>query len=114
MYVHMENLPNGYFYYSYFTPSFLNRYFSELLLLAGDKKINKNYRQKLKPEVRLWALEITHWKLHLYGQLFCIRQTSQLSRFYPMSQAELCASLITSFEKLPNKLRGKSTVPQNI
>ena len=44
---------------------FLNRYFSELLFLAGDIKINKIYQRKLKPGDRLWALEITHWKLRL-------------------------------------------------
>ena len=37
--IHMKNLPNGYFYYLYFTPIFL----------AADRKINKIYQQKLKP-----------------------------------------------------------------
>ena len=68
--------------------------------LAGDRTINKIYRQKLKPEDRLWALEINHWKLRLYGQLFCIRQTSQFSQFYRVSLADLYALLINTFEKL--------------
>ena len=77
----MKNLLNGYYCYSYFTPNFLNQYFSELLFLVGERKINKIYQRKLKPSDRLWALEITHWKLRLCGKLFCIRQTSQLSQF---------------------------------
>ena len=61
----MEDLLNDYFYYSCFTPKFLNRYFLELLFLADDRKINRIYQQKLKPEDRLWVLEILHWKLRL-------------------------------------------------
>ena len=41
----MENLLNGYFYYSSFISNFLNRYFEELLYVAGDWKskfINEN------------------------------------------------------------------------
>ena len=56
----MENLLNGYFYYSYFTPNFLNKYFSEFIFLVGGRKINKIYQQKLKLEDRLWPLEITN------------------------------------------------------
>ena len=48
----------------------------------------------------LKLLEIACWKLCLYRQLFCIRQTSQLSQFYRVSLAELCALLINTFEKL--------------
>ena len=40
----MENLQNGYFYYSYFIPNFWNRYFS--VLLTGDRKINKIYQRR--------------------------------------------------------------------
>ena len=58
----MENLLNGYFYYSYFTPKFLKIYFSELLFLAGDRKLNKIYQRKLKAGDRLWTLEIAHSK----------------------------------------------------
>ena len=75
----MENLLNGYFYYSYFTLNFSNRYFSEFLFLVGDRKISKMYQRKLKSGDRLWALEITNWKLRLYGKEFCVRQILQLS-----------------------------------
>ena len=44
----MENVLNGYFYYSYFTPNFLNRSFSELLFLAGDRKLKQNLSTKIK------------------------------------------------------------------
>ena len=74
-----------------------------LLFVAGERKINKIYKRKLKLGDRLWALEIAYWKLCLYGQLFCIRQTSQFSQFYRVSLAELCALLLNIFEKL-NKL----------
>ena len=55
--IHIENLLNG--YYNYFTLNFSKRYFSELLFLVGDRKINKIYQLKLKPGDRLWVLEIT-------------------------------------------------------
>ena len=55
--------------------SFSKRYFSELPFLVGDRNLNKIYQQKLKYGDRLWALEIIHWKLRLYGKLFCMRQT---------------------------------------
>ena len=45
---------------------------------------NKIYERKLKPGDRLWALEIAYWKLSLYGQLFCIRQTSVLYWYIPL------------------------------
>ena len=61
----MENLLNGYFYYSSFISIFLNRYFQELLFVAGEKKINKIYQRKLKLADRLWALEIAYLKLSL-------------------------------------------------
>ena len=93
----MENLLNGYFYYNYFTQNFSNQYFSELLFLVGDRKVNKIYQRKLKSGNRLWALGITFWKLRLYGKLFCLRQTLQLSQFYRLSPSDLCALLI----KLP-------------
>ena len=95
-----ENLLNGYFYYSSFISKFLNRYFQELLFVAGERKIKKMYQQKLKLAYRLLALEIAYLKLCLCRQLFYIRQTSQFSEFYRVSLAEL-----------PNKLRGKSTTP---
>ena len=95
-----ENLLNGYFYYSSFISKFLNRYFQELLFVAGERKIKKMYQQKLKLAYRLSALEIAYLKLCLCRQLFYIRQTSQFSEFYRVSLAEL-----------PNKLRGKSTTP---
>ena len=50
--IHKENLPNVYFYYSYFAPKFSNRDFLELLLLAADRKINNIYQPKLKPGAR--------------------------------------------------------------
>ena len=95
-----ENLLNGYFYYSSFISKFLNRYFQELLFVAGERKIKKMYQQKLKLAYRLSALEIAYLKLCLCRQLFYIRQTSQFSEFYRVSLTEL-----------PNKLRGKSTTP---
>ena len=75
----MQNLLNSYFYYNSFTQNFLNGFFSELLFLAGDRKVNKIYQRKLKPGDRLWGLETDYWKLCFYGQLMYIRQTSQLS-----------------------------------
>ena len=54
----MKNLLKDFFYCSSFTPNFLNRYFSELLFLAGDIKLNKIYQLKLTPGDRLWELEI--------------------------------------------------------
>ena len=92
-YILMENLLNGYFYYNYFTPNFSNWYFSELLFLVGGRKINKIYQQKFKSGDRLWALEITLWKLRLYVKLFCTGKTLPL--------ADLCTLLINTFEKLP-------------
>ena len=80
---------------------FSNRYFFELLFLVGDRKINKIYQRKLKFGNRLRALQINHWKLRLYGKSFCIRQNLQLSQFYRVSIADLCALLINIFEKLP-------------
>ena len=80
---------------------FSNRYFFELLFLVGDRKINKIYQRKLKFGNRLRALQVTHWKLRLYGKSFCIRQNLQLSQFYRVSIADLCALLINIFEKLP-------------
>ena len=55
-----KNLPNG-----YFTPNISNKYFSELLFLAAEKKINKVYQWKLKPGDRQWVFEIAPWKLCL-------------------------------------------------
>ena len=95
----MENLLSGHFFYNYFTPNFSHRYFSELLFLVGDGKINKIHQQKLKSGDRLWALEITNWKLRFYGKLFCIRQTFQLSLFCRVSLADLCALLKNTFKK---------------
>ena len=73
----------------------MNRYFQELLFVAGERKIKKMYQRKLKLADRLWALEIAYLKLCLCRQLFYIRQISQFSQFYRVSLAEL-----------PNKLRG--------
>ena len=56
----MENLLNGYFYYSSFISNFLNRNFQELLFVAGERKINKIYQRKLKLGDRFWALEIAY------------------------------------------------------
>ena len=78
----------------------MNRYFQELLFVAGERKIKKMYQRKLKLADRLWALEIAYLKLCLCRQLFYIRQTSQFSQFYRVSLAELCALLINIFEKL--------------
>ena len=69
--------------------------------LSGDRKINKIYQPKLKSGNELWALEIVHYKLRLYGKLFCIRQTLQLLQFYRVSVADLCVLLINTFENLP-------------
>ena len=69
--------------------------------LSGDRKINKIYQPKLKSGNELWALEIIHYKLRLYGKLFCIRQTLQLLQFYRVSVADLCVLLINTFENLP-------------
>ena len=88
----MENLLSGHFFYNYFTPNFSHRYFSELLFLVGDRKINKIHQQKLKSGDRLW-------KLRFYGKLFCIRQTFQLSLFCRVSLADLCALLKNTFKK---------------
>ena len=64
------------------------------------------------------ALEIAYWKLGLYGQLFCIRQTFHFSQFYRVSLTELCALLINTFEKLhktsPNKLKRQIYDPRNM
>ena len=95
IHIHMENLLNGYFYYSSFISDFLSKYFQELLFVAGERKIYKIYQRKLKLADKLWALEIAYLKLCICRQLFCIRQTSQFSQFYRVSLAEL-----------PNKLRG--------
>ena len=103
IHIHMKKLLRGYFYHSSFISKFLTRSFWELLFVTGERKINKIYKRKLKLGDRLWALEIAYWKLCLYGQLFCIRQTSQFSQFYRVSLAELCALLLNIFEKL-NKL----------
>ena len=65
IHIHMENLLNGYFYYSSFISIFLNRYFQELLFVASEKKINKIYQRKLKLADRLWALKIAYLKLSL-------------------------------------------------
>ena len=83
--------------------------------MVGDRKINKIYQRKLKSGDRLWALDITNWKLRLYGKLFYIRQTLQLSQFFRVSlAADLCALLINALEKLNNfnKLIGKSKIPK--
>ena len=64
IHIHMENLLNGYFYYSSFISNFLNRYFQELLFVAGKKKINKIYQRKLKLADRLWVLKIANLKLY--------------------------------------------------
>ena len=106
IHIHMENLLNGYFYYSSFISNFLNRNFQELLFVAGERKINKIYQRKLKLGDRFWALEIAYWKLCLYGQLFWIKQISQFSQFHRVSLAELCALLINKYlrKTSPNKL----------
>ena len=39
--IQRENLLNGYFYYSSFIWNLLNRYFYELLLVAGERKLTK-------------------------------------------------------------------------
>ena len=98
--IHIENLLSGCSYYSSVISNFLNTYFQELLFVAGERKINKIYQRALKLGDRLWELEIAYWKLCLYGQLFCIRQTWRFSQFYRVSLAELCALLINIFEKL--------------
>ena len=100
IHIHMENLLNGYFYYSSFISDFLSKYFQELLFVAGERKIYKIYQRKLKLADKLWALEIAYLKLCICRQLFCIRQTSQFSQFYRVSPAELCALLINVIEKL--------------
>ena len=69
--------------------------------LSEDRKINKIYQQKLKSDIRLWALEISYWKLRLYSKLFCLIQTLHLSHFDRVSLANLCVLLINIFEKLP-------------
>ena len=79
---------------------FFEQIFSELLFVAGERKIYKIYQRKLKLGDKLWALEIAYLKLCICRQLFCIRQTSQFSQFYRVSLAELCALLINIFEKL--------------
>ena len=100
IHIHVENLLNGYFYYSSFISDFLSKYFQELLFVAGERKIYKIYQRKLKLADKLWALEIAYLKLCICRQLFCIRQTSQFSQFYRVSPAELCALLINVIEKL--------------
>ena len=100
VHIHMENLLNDYFCYSFFISNFLNRYFQELLFVAGESKINNIYQRKLKLADRLWALEIAYLKLCPCRQLFCIRQSSQFSQFHRVSLADLCALLINTFEKL--------------
>ena len=42
-----------------FIPNYSSRFFSELLFLVGDIKINKICQRKLKPGNALWTLEIT-------------------------------------------------------
>ena len=93
-------LLNAYFYYSFLTSNFWNRYFSEFLFVASERKENNIYQRKLKPGDRSWALEIAYWKVFLHGQLFCIRQNSQFSQFYRVPLVELCALLINTSEKL--------------
>ena len=90
----MKNLLNGF-------SNFSNRYFSEPPFLSEDRKINKIYQQKLKSDIRLWALEISYWKLLLYSKLFCLIQTLHLLHFDRVSLANLCVLLINTFEKLP-------------
>ena len=85
-------------YCNYSAPHYSNWKFLELLFLVGDRKIDKIYQRKLKSGNRLLALEITHWKLSVYGKLFSIRQTLQLSQFYRALLADLCALLINTFE----------------
>ena len=58
IHINMENLLNSYFYYNYFTPNFSNRYFSKLLYLVGDRKINKMYQRKLKSGDGLWRSKL--------------------------------------------------------
>ena len=77
--------------------------------------VSKIYRIKLKPEDRLRALKISHWKWRLYAQLFHIRQSLQLSRFYRVSLANICFTDNMCFtdkylwKTSPNKQRGQST-----
>ena len=59
-YSHGKFTERYYFCYNYFTPIFSNRYFSELLFLIGDRKINKIYQRKSKSDNRLWPLESDH------------------------------------------------------
>ena len=78
----MGNFLHGYSYHNYFTLDFSDQYFSELLILVNDRKINKTYQQKLKSGDILWAVEITHWKLRHYGKLFCIHLFIHLFAIY--------------------------------
>ena len=111
IHIHMENLLDGYFYYSSFISNFLNRYFQELLFVAGKRKNSKIYQRKLKLADRLWALEIAYLKLCLCGQLFCIRQTSKFSRFCRVTSWAMCLTDKYLWKTSPNKRRGKSTTP---
>ena len=59
IHIHMEKLPNSYFYNNCFKPNFLDGCFSELLFLAADRTINKIDQRKLKSGHRQYALEMT-------------------------------------------------------
>ena len=59
----MENLLND------FTPKFSTHFFSELLFLVGERKINKIYQRKSKSADRLWVLAIIHWIFCLHEKL---------------------------------------------
>ena len=68
----MENLPNDYSCYSYFTPNFSNRHFLEQLFLAADRKINTIYLGNLNLTISCaqnYSLEM----LSLQA-IFCITQ----------------------------------------
>ena len=104
IHIHMENLLNGYFYYSSFISNFLNRYFWELLFVAGERKINKIYERKLKLGDRLWALEI--WKLSLQA---IILHKTDFGIFTVLPYATSWSMCLTDkylWKTSPNKLRG--------
>ena len=104
IHIHMENLLSGYFYYSSFISNFLNRYFWELLFLAGERKINKIYERKLKLGDRLWALQI--WKLSL--QAIILHKTDfGIFTVSPCATSwSMCLTDKYLWKASPNKLRG--------
>ena len=97
IHIHMKNLPNSYFYYSYFTPNFLNRYFSELLFPAAVRKINKIYPQKLKPGDREWVF---NGENYVFTSSYFAFYRIYNSRFHGVSLAALCALLINTLVKV--------------